>query len=291
MSLINDSRKRNQEQISFRNATNEVKRTKGKMQSSSRIPRRVSGEGDSVSSNTDVKKGKQETPQKISLTGQGKAAKLLRQRLAFALATNTKLKSDSSNSESDPETTGKGSKTQEGRKTSIPRKISQETTKKTTEQQHLLGEKNNEGNIPDASERSRKFGTTQSFLRNGIDNIEQGKISTADLPRQKRPTRLSNFSSDINNEVLTNNNTAVTLSRDPPSFNESLPNIHEIATKKSEGITSLEHGNFDVIERELSKLKVEMYKTLEDFQEINAVTEGVKMKLEELRRDRIRSAS
>ena len=261
------------------------------MQSSpSRIPPRVSGEEDGVSSNTEVKKGKPETAQKTSLTGQGKAAKLLRQRLAFALATNTKLKSDSSNSESDPETTGKGSKTQEGRKTSIPRKTSQETAEKPPQLKHLLGEGNNEDSIPDASERSRKFGTKQSFMRSGFDNIERGKISKADLPRQKKLTRLSN-SSDRNNEVFTNNNTAVTLSRDPSSYNESLPNSHEKARKKSEGVTPPKHGNLDVIESELHKLKVEMNKTLEDFQEMNAVTEGVKMKLEELRRHRIRSAS
>ena len=260
------------------------------MQSSqSRIPQRVSGEEDGVSSNTEVKKGKPETEQKISLTGQGKAAKLLRQRLAFALATNTKLKSDSSNSESDPETTGKGSKAQEGRKTSIPRKTSQETAKKPL--QHLSEDRNNEGSIPDASERSRKFETKQSFLRNGFENIEQGKISKVDFPRQKKPTRLSNFSSHINNEVFTYNNTAVTLSRDPPSNNELLPDSHEKATKKSDGATLPKHGNLDVIEYELHKLKVEMNKTLEDFQEMNAVTEGVKMKLEELKRDRIRFAS
>ena len=257
------------------------------MQSSSRIPRRVSGEEDSVSSNTEVKKAKQETAQKISLTGQGKAAKILRQRLAFALATNTKLKSDSSNSESEPETTGKGSKTQDERKTSIPRKISQETAKKPPQQQHLSGERNNEGNKPLTRERSQKFETTQSFLRNGIENTEQGNISTANLPSQKKPTRVSSFS---NNEVLYNN-TAVTLSRDSPNYDESLPDIHDKAPKKSESVTSLKHGNLDIIEGELLKLKVKMNKTLADFQGMNAATKDVKMKLEELRRNRIRSAS
>ena len=262
------------------------------MQSSSRIPRRVSGEEDSVSSNTEVKKDKQEAAQRISLTGQGKAAKLLRQRLAFALATNTKLRSDSSNSESDPETTGKGSKTQEGRKTSIPRKISQETAKKPPQLQHLLGVRINDGgNIPNASERSRKFGATQSFLRNGIENIEQQNISAANSPSQKKTTRISIFSSDINNEAVINDNTAETLSRDPLSYDESLPTIHEKATTKSEDANSPKHSNFDVIESELLKLKVEVNKTLADFQAMNAATEHVKMKLEELRRDRIRSTS
>lgn len=257
------------------------------MQSSSRIPRRVSGEEDGVLSNTEVKKGKQEDTQKISLTGQGKAAKLLRQRLAFALATNTKLKSDSSNSESDPETSGKGSKTQEGSKTSIPRKISQETAKKTPQLQHLLGERNNDGNnMPDASERSLKFGITQSFSKNGNENIKQENV-----PSQKKPTRLSKLSPDINNEPITNDNTAVAPSRDPRSYDESLPDIHEKATKKSEGATSPKHSNLDVIERELLKLKMDIDKTLTDFKGIKVATENVKMKLEELRRNRIRSAS
>ena len=261
------------------------------MQSSTRIPRRISGEEDGVLSTTEVKKGKQEDTQKISLTGQGKAAKLLRQRLAFALATNTKLKSDSSNSESDPETTGKGSKTQEGSKTSIPRKISQETERKTPQLQHLLGGRNNDGNnMPDASERSLKFGITQSFSKNSNEDIKQENVSTANLPSQKKPTRLSKFTPDINNEPITNDNTAAP-SRDPQSNKESLPDIHEKATKNPEGATSPKHSNLDVIESELLKLKMEIDKTLTDFKGIKVATENVKMKLEELRRNRIRSAS
>ena len=261
------------------------------MQSSTRIPRRVSGEEDGVLSNTEVKKGKQEDTQKISLTGQGKAAKLLRQRLAFALATNTKLKSDSSNSESDPETTGKGSKTQEGSKTSIPRKISQETARKTPQLQHLLGGRNNDGNnMPDASERSLKFGITQSFSKNSNEDIKQENVSTANLPSQKKPTRLSKFTPDINNEPITNDNTAAP-SRDPRNNKESLPDIHEKATKNPEGATSPKHSNLDDIESELLKLKMEIDKTLTDFKGIKVATENVKMKLEELRRNRIRSAS
>lgn len=261
------------------------------MQSSTRIPRRVSGEEDGALSNTEVKKGKQEDTQKISLTGQGKAAKLLRQRLAFALATNTKLKSDSSNSESDPETTGKGSKTQEGSKTSIPRKISQETARKTPQLQHLLGGRNNDGNnMPDASERSLKFGITQSFSKNSNEDIKQENVSTANLPSQKKPTRLSKFTPDINNEPITNDNTAAP-SRDPRNNKESLPDIHERATKNPEGATSPKHSNLDDIESELLKLKMEIDKTLTDFKGIKVATENVKMKLEELRRNRIRSAS
>ena len=257
------------------------------MQSRIGIPRRVSGGEESVSSSTEVKKAKQNAALKISLTGQGKAAKLLRQRLAYALATNTKLTSDSSNSESDTETSGKRSNTQETRKTSIPRKISQETAKKTPEQQHLLGERNSEGNqTPD----TRKIGTTQSFSKNSIENIEQENILIADFPRQRKPTRFSEFSLDKNIEAVTNN-TAATLSRGPPSNDESLPDIHEKATKKSEGVTSSRYGNLDVIESELLKLKLEMNKTLSDFQGMKGVTEDVKMKLEELRRDRLRSAS
>lgn len=259
------------------------------MQSSSRIPRRVSGGEDSVSSSTEVNKAKSNAALKISLTDQGKAAKLLRKRLAYALATNTRLTSDSSNSESDPETTGKRSKTQETGKTSIPRKISQETPKKTPEQQHLLGERNSEGNqTPD----TREVGTTaESFSKNSVGNIEQENILTADNPKQREPTRFSKFSLGKNIEAVTNNNTAATLSRDPPSYDESLADIHEKATRKSEGVTSKKHGNLDVIEIELLKLKLEMNKTLADFQGMKGLTEDMKIKLEELRRDRIRAAS
>lgn len=251
------------------------------MQGSSRIPRRVSPEHDNVSSNTEVKKDEQEAAKKISITDQGKAAKLLRQRLAFALATNTKIKSDSSNSESDPETTNKGLKSQGERKSSIPRKISQETAKKLPQAQHLFGATNEEVNIPKGGERSRKFGAAQPFLRNGVGNVKQKNNSNA------------NFSSDINNEMITSDNTDITLSRVPPNRDASLPTIREKATTKAERDVSPAPGdyNLDVVESELLKLKVEVNKTLEDFQGINAATERVKKKLEELKGDRIRSAS
>ncbi|KAL9959311.1 hypothetical protein ACROYT_G032625 [Oculina patagonica] len=255
------------------------------MQGSSRIPRRISAEHDRVLSNAEVKTDKQEAARKISLTDQGKAAKLLRQRLAFSLATNTKLKSDSSNSESDPETIGKALKGE--RKTSIPRKISQETAKKLPQGQHLL----EVVNIPKAGERSRKFGASQPFLSNGVGNVKQENNSKANLPSQKKTTPISSFSSGINNEIITNDNTDVTLSQVPPSRDESLPTIHEKATTKAERDLSPSHYNLDVVESELVKLKVEVNKTLVDFQEINEATEHVKKKLEELRRVRIRSAS
>lgn len=261
------------------------------MQGSSRIPRRISAEHDSVLSNAEVKKDKQETARKISITDQGKAAKLLRHKLAFALATNTKIKSDSSNSESDPETTGRGLKSQGERKTSIPRKISQETAKKPPQAQHLLGATNEEVNIQHTSERSRKFGASQPFLGNGFGNVKQENKSKANLPSQKKTTPISSFSSDINNEMITKDNTDITLSQVPPSRDESLPTIHEKATTKAERDVSPSHYDLDVVESELLKLKVEVNKTLVDFQGINEATEQVKKKLEELRRVRIRSAS
>lgn len=290
--MINDSKKNtNQEHINFRNVANEVSETQRVkiMQGSSRIPRRISAEHDSVLSNAEVQKDKQEAARKISLTDQGKAAKLLRQRLAFSLATNTKIKSDSSNSESDPEMTGKGLKGE--RKTSIPRKISQETAKKLPRAQHLLGATDEAVNIPKAGERSRKFGAAQSFLSNGVGNVKQENNSKGNLPSQKKTTPISSFSSDINNEMITKDNTDITLSRVPPSRDESLPTIHEKATTKAERDVSPSHYNLDVVESELVKLKVEVNKTLVDFQEINEATEHVKKKLEELRRVRIRSAS
>lgn len=265
------------------------------MQSSSRIPRRTSVEHDSVSSNTEVKNDKQEAAQKsekLSLTDQGKAAKLLRQRLAFALAHNTKIKSDSSNSESDPETTGKGLKGQGERKSSIPRKISQENAKKPPQAQHMLGATNEGFNIPKGGERSRKFGAVQPILGNGVGNTQKENNSEANLSNQKKTAQISAFSSDVNNEMEANDNTALTLSRVPTSRDESLPIIHETATTKAEDVTSPNRDNpYDVVERELIKLKVEVDKNLVDFQGISAATENVKKKLQELRRDRIRSAS
>ena len=78
------------------------------------------------------KTDKQGTRRKVSLAGQGKAAKSLRKRLAFALANNANIKSDSATSTSasaseasDQETVQKELEGQEERKSSIPRKISQ----------------------------------------------------------------------------------------------------------------------------------------------------------------------
>lgn len=257
--------------------------------SSSRIPRRLSREEqDSFSPNTEVEEGKQETARKLSLTDQGKAAKFLRKRLAVALATNTKLTSDSSNSESDQEMTGKELKARKERKTSIPRKISQETN--SPQAQHLPDATTNEGLTGD---RRRKLNiATQFSLRNGMGNVEQGNNSAMNLMSQKETSRIYSFASDTN-ETVTNDNTAARPSRAPPSHDELLPTIHEKATTKSEDDTSANRygTSFDVIESEVIKLKLDVNQTLEDFQDLNAATERVKRKLEELRRERIRFAN
>lgn len=254
------------------------------MQSSSRISRRGNGDQDSVLPNTEVEKGKQETVRKASLTDQGKAAKLLRQRLALALATNTKLKSDSSNSESDQETTGKDLKARGERKTSIPRKNSQGTTKKPP---HAL-QATDGGNTGDKSQNS----TTNISLRSGIENTTQVKNSRANLPfaSQKESVRIQSGSFSSADNKVTKNKTDARQSQVPPGHDDSLPTIHEKATTNSEDGNSPSHYNLDaiyVIESELIKLKADVNKTMVDFQGINASAELVKKKLEELRSSRI----
>lgn len=155
----------------------------------------------------------------------------------------------------------------------------------------MLGATNEGFDIPKGGERSRKFGAGQPILGNGVRNAQQENNSKANLSNQKKTAQISTFSSDINNEMVTKDNTALTLSRVPPSRDESFPIIHETTTTKAEDVTSPNFDNLDVIESELLKLRVQVDKTLVDFQGINAATENVKKKLEELRRDRIRSAS
>ena len=256
------------------------------MQSSSRIPRRVGGDRDSESSNTEAENDGKGRERKISLTDQGKAAKLLRQRLAFALATNTKLKSDSSNSESDQEISGKDLKTRRERKTAfIPRKNSrgpQQTAIKPPRPPLTDG-----GGIPSNVVKSQNYSAMNFSLRSGVpfENNAQVKTSITNLPFPSRKER-EGISSSANDKVVSEDVIDTRRSRVPPSHDDSPPNRHGKATKKSEDSTSPTHNSLDVIyviESELVKLKKDMHQTTEYFQEINVSTLQVKKKLEELR--------
>lgn len=256
------------------------------MQSSSKIPRLVSDEKGSVSLEMETKKDKQEATRKLSLTDQGKAAKLLRKRLAMSLATNTKIKSDSGTSASeasDQETVVKESKAREERKSSIPRKISQEKAKTSPAAKQLLEAISERIKTASTSERQRKFATVS--LTNGVGNIGNKDNLTAGLQKQKETTGNSSFVTNINN--VSNNNAAEKLSRELASCDETLPTIHEQTTRNSEDALSSNHYSFDLVESELVKLRVNLDKTLKDFVGINDAAQRVKMKLEELRKERV----
>jgi len=235
----------------------------------------------------ETKKDKQEATRKLSLTDQGRAAKLLRKRLAMSLATNTKMKSDSGTSASeasDQETVVKESKAREERKSSIPRKISQEKAKTSPAAKQLLEAISERIKTASTSERQRKFATVS--LTNGVGNIGNKNNLTAGLQKQKETTGNSSFVTNINN-VSNNNNAAERLSRELTSSDETLPTIHEQTTRNSEDALSSNHYSFDLAESELLKLRMNLDKTLKDFVGINDAVQRVKMKLEELRKERV----
>lgn len=252
------------------------------MESSSKIPHLVNSENGVIAPEMGPQKVKQQQPRKISLADQGKAAKLLRKRLAFALATpDTKIKSDSgtsANEASDHETVAKDLKAGEERKSSIPRKISEEIPKKSTQAKQLLGAIGDRIKIR-ASETNRKFATVS--LSNGVENIGVKENLLVGLQNQKETKQTSMF--------VSNNNTAGRLSREPASRDVSLPTTHERGTKNREPAFGSPNGlhRLEIVEAELLKLRADSDKTLEDFRGISRETERVKMKLEELRRERI----
>ena len=257
------------------------------MQSSSRIPRLINDQNSGLSSEMEDKNDEQETRRKVSLTDQGKAAKLLRKRLAFALATNTRSKSDSGTSASetsDQETAVKELKVREERKSSIPRKISEENAKKLPQAKQLLGAMS-EKIKTNTRERNRKFANVS--LPNGAGNSEHKENFIGDLQKQEETKQNSTFVKN-KNKVVSKNSTAESLSREPAAHDFLLPTIHEQATKNSEDAFGSQNlHSLDTVESELFKLKADVDKTLKDFLGINKEAERMKMKLQELRRQRI----
>ena len=290
--FIGDAIRNYEECICFRTCgPNEVK-PRFKMQSSSRIPPLVADEKGSVSPEMEANKHKEETPRKVSLTDQGKAAKMLRKRLAFALATNAKMKSDSGTSASeasDQETAMKESKVRAERKSSIPRKLSKENTKKSPQAKQLVGAISERIKTSGTSERRRKLAT--ALLANGAGNNEHKENSTVDFQKQKKTTQIPGFVGNIN-KVVSNNNIAERMSREHAKRDELLTTIHEQAARNSEDTFGSPNRypnqhSLDIVENELFKLKMDTDNTLKDFLGINKATERVKMKLEELRKERI----
>ena len=262
-----------------------------RMQTSSGIPRFSSNENSSISPKTGDIKEKQETPKKLSLTDQGKSAKLLRKRLAFALATNAKIKSDSSNSASeasDQETAAKELRSLEERKSSIPRKIPKENSKKTLQAMQLLGALNDRMKTSKPSQRNRKLGVVS--MSNDVGNIQHKDSSNVELQKQKEIVQNSSFVVNTNN-VVSGKDMTEGLSREPTNRDESLATGHEQVTSNPKDALGspkrMKHYNLEDVESELLKLKKNVDKTLEEFLEINVATERVKTKLEELRRERV----
>ena len=234
------------------------------MQGSSKIPRLVNSENGVIAPEMEPQKVKQQPPGKVSLTDQGKAAKLLRKRLAFALASpNVKIKSDSGTSASeasDQETVAKDLKAREERKSSIPRKISEEIPKKSPQAKQLLGAIGDRIKIR-ASERNRKFATVS--LANGVENTGVKDNLPVDLQNQKETKQTSMFVT-AKNDAISNNNTAERLSRDV-----ALPTTHERGTKNPEHAVGSPNGlhRLEIVEVELLKLRADSDKTLKDFRE------------------------
>lgn len=236
------------------------------------------------------RKEKQSTPRKETLTGQGKAAKLLRKRLAFALANNANIKSDSATSTSasaseasDQETVKKELEGQKERKSSVPRKISQGT--KSPQAMQILAALNENVKLSKTDERSRK-----DSLPTNDRIIGHKEEPNVELQKQKASAQNLAFMANINND-MSDKKIAERQSQDTKGHDELIPNMHEKITTNSEDIIGspnrVKHFSFEDVEREMINLSRNMDKVLQEFPKVNIATDRIKMKVEELRKERI----
>ena len=236
------------------------------------------------------KTDKQGARRKVSLTGQGKAAKSLRKRLAFALANDANIKSDSATSTSasaseasDQETVKKELEGQEERKSSIPRKISQ--GKKSPQAMQILAalKENVKSSKTDGRSRKGSLPTNDGI----IGHKEEPNV---ELQKQKGSAQNLAFMANINNDV-SEKKIAERQSQDTEGHDELIPNMHEQITTNSEDILGsqnhVKHFSLEDVEREVVNLSRNMDKVLQEFPKVNIATDRIKMKVEELRKERI----
>lgn len=254
------------------------------MQNSSKIPRRTDDTKGPYQEEMGSDKESKEKQRKLSLTGQGKAAKLLRKRLAFALATNSKMKSDSGTSASeasDTETTGKGLITKEERKSSITRNIPQKNTKKLLQTEQLQEKTTERSEETVKAERNKRIAIVSSL--NDAKIIGNKQRANEHLMKQEERTN-SGFGSSIREVDVSNNTSAETLLREPTNRDGSLSTAHEDAPSFSEGSMVLQ--SLAYVERQLPQLAADVNATLTDFRNISKDVERVKMKFHELKNQR-----
>ena len=235
------------------------------------------------------KTDKQGTRRKMSLTGQGKAAKSLRKRLAFALANDANIKSDSATSTSasaseasDQETVKKELEGQEERKSSIPRKISQ--GKKSPQAMQILAALKENVKSSKTDGRSRKGSLP---INDGIiGQIEEGNV---EIQKQKGSAQNLEFMANFNNDVSDKKIAESKIEYE--GHDELIPNIHEKIRTNSEDILGspnhVKHFSLEDVEREVVNLSRNMDKVLQEFPKVNIATDRIKMKVEELRKERI----
>jgi len=234
------------------------------------------------------KTDKQGTPRKVSLTGQGKAAKSLRKRLAFALANNANIKSDSATSTSasasaseasDQETVKKELEGQEERKSSIPRKTSR--GKKSPQAMQILAALSENVKSSKTDERSWKGSLPTN---DGI--IGHKEEPNVELQKQKGSAQNLAFMANINNDVSDKK-----IAERQSGHNELIPNMHKKITTNSEDILGspnhVKHFSLEHVEREVINLNRNMDNVLQEFPKVNIATDRIKMKVEELRKERI----
>ena len=255
------------------------------MQNSSKIPRRTDDTKGSNQQEMDSDKERKENQRKLSLTDQGKAAKLLRKRLAFALATNSKMKSDSGTSTSeasDTETTGKGLIAKEERKSSIPRNIPQKNTKILLQTEQLQEKTTGRSKETVSEEINKKIAIVSSLNDAKITGKRQ-KANEHLLKQEERKNGA--FGSAIREVDVSNNTTAETLLREPTNRDVSLSTTHEQGPSFSEGSRVLQ--SLAYVERELPRLAADVNATLKDFLSIRKDVERVKVKFQELKNQRV----
>lgn len=172
---------------------------------------------------------------------------------------------------------------QEERKSSIPRKTSQ--GKKSPQAMQILAALNENVKSSKKDGRSRKGSLPTN---DGI--IAHKEELNVELQKQKGSAQNLAFMANINNDVP-DKKIAERQTQDTEGHDELIPNMHEKIPTNSEDILGLpnrvKHFSLEDVEREVFNLSRNMDKVLQEFPKVNIATDRIKMKVEELRKERI----
>ena len=149
----------------------------------------------------------------------------------------------------------------------------------------ILAALNENVKLSKTDERSRK-----DSLPTNDRIIGHKEEPNVELQKQKASAQNLAFMANINND-MSDKKIAERQSQDTKGDDELIPNMHEKITTNSEDIIGspnrVKHFSFEDVEREIINLSRNMDKVLQEFPKVNIATDRIKMKVEELRKERI----